>query len=75
MKLTIIFAFFTIAFAFSSCTKCQTCVPHYYSLGTIGAADKNAQAIKLCDKTDINAYESLTSFQDAYRDTVRYICN
>ena len=75
MKAKIILAFLTITLAFSSCKKCETCVPYYYSNGTIGAVDKFAQAIKLCDKTDITAYEGLTNFSDQRRDTVRFICN
>ena len=75
MKLKIILLSLTISLAFSACKKCETCVPYHYNMGTLGAVDKNAQAMKLCDQTDITAYESLTSFEDAYRDTVKFVCN
>ena len=74
MKIKIIFTLLTLTIAFSSCQKCETCVPYYYNMGVLGGTDKNAQAVKLCDKTDITSYESLTSFSDEYRDTVKFIC-
>jgi hypothetical protein len=75
MKSSLVLAFIILALAFSSCKKCQTCVPHAYSMGVISPiADTKTQSIKLCDKRDINAYESLTNLTDADGDTVRFIC-
>ncbi len=84
MKLKLILAILTLTVAFSSCKKCQTCVPYHYNMGVKGAIDNNttqtlhgygAQQLTLCDKTDIDAYESLTTFTDAQRDSVRFYCN
>lgn len=79
MKLTIILTAVIFTMAFSSCNKCETCVPYYYdsTTSTIGAVDTGgggAQALKLCDKTDIKAYESLSGFKDGLGHQVKFIC-
>ena len=74
MKLYLILICTGFLLAISSCQKCETCVPYHYNLGVLGSPDRNAQSIKLCDKTDITAYQSLTGFSDEYRDTVKFIC-
>jgi len=75
MKLKLIIAFVMFTLAFSSCKKCVTCLPYHVASGVVGTPDKYTQAIKLCDQTDITAYESLTTFTDAQRDTVKFLCN
>ncbi len=73
MKLKITIAITLLAITFSSCTKCVTCVP-YYTNGTVAT---NTQSVKVCNKTQIEAYENGTNFTDASlnEDTVRFHCN
>jgi hypothetical protein len=78
MKLILISASVVFILAFSSCQKCVTCIPYYYHNGTIGAVDTTvslggSQAVKLCDKTDITAYESL-KIADSRNDSIRFVC-
>lgn len=75
MKIYFPLAFIAFALTFSSCKKCETCVPYDIRNGVISTTPANtAQSIKLCDKTDITAYESLTTFTGSYGDTLRFIC-
>jgi hypothetical protein len=77
MKLKLILAILIFTLAISSCHKCVTCVPHLYSNGVLDTAvDYNTQSVKVCDKRDIDAYQSVTDLTDAASstDTVRFIC-
>ena len=76
MKSKYIFLFCALAFAFQSCKKCETCTPYRVNAnGTLSSSpDGSAQALTLCDKTDITAYESLTTFQDANEKPVKFVC-
>ena len=75
MKSIYIFLFFAFALAFSSCQKCETCTPYKIVNGTVlTTADRDAQIIKLCDKTDIDAYENLVDFKDGSNSPAKFIC-
>ncbi len=78
MNFKIIVILSAIIFSLASCHKCETCVPHLFINGVLSpAADNTTASVKLCDKRDIDAYQSLTGFTDgsgAIQDTVRFIC-
>jgi hypothetical protein len=75
MKTKYIFLFCTLALIFQSCKKCETCTPYRVTnTGLSTTPDNSAQTLTLCDKTDITAYESLTTFQDANEKPVKFIC-
>lgn len=80
MKLKFIFPIlFITAATFSSCKKCVVCVPYHYDNNTLGSVDDNyatggTQAIKLCNKRDIDSYENGTNFQDEGKHPVKFIC-
>jgi len=78
MKSKIAIILLILLAAVSSCHKCVTCVPHIYSYGVLDTAvDTHTASVKLCDKQDIDAYQSLTTLTDASgntNDTVRFIC-
>ncbi len=75
MKTKHIFLFCALALLFSSCKKCETCTPYKVINGVVSTTpDGYAQTITLCDKTDIDAYESLTTFVDASNKPVKFIC-
>ena len=75
MKPKIIFAFLVIILVFNSCKKCETCTAYHFDNGVLGAVDTRAQAIKLCDKTDITSYENLVGFTDEGGDTAKFVCH
>jgi hypothetical protein len=78
MKTKYIFLFSALALVFSSCKKCETCTP-YQVVNVVNdslsaSPDRYAQTLTLCDKTDIDAYESLTTFIDGDAKHARFIC-
>jgi hypothetical protein len=76
MKLKLIIGATLFTLAFSSCQKCVTCVPYKTVSGSLVRDDGTggSQSIKLCDKVDIKAYETSTSFQDANRNPIIFVC-
>lgn len=73
IKLKYIAVVLVLIATLGSCKKCETCIGYHYANGVVGGVDNKIQKVKLCDKTQINAYESLTNFTDP-SDTVRFIC-
>ena len=76
MKSSIICLVTVFALTFASCKKCVVCNPYKTVNGNLvlDNGSGGTQSIKLCDKIDINAYESGTSFQDANRNPVKFMC-
>jgi hypothetical protein len=75
MKSKIVLSSALIIMLLSACTKCVTCTAYYTAGYYKGQVDKVNQAVKVCDKADINAYENGTNYTDPSAvDTIRYIC-
>ena len=69
----------SLALSISSCKKCQICTPYEYSAGVITKTPSfSFYPIKVCDKTDIDAYQNGTNFiknpGTASADTSMFIC-
>jgi hypothetical protein len=75
MKTTVIITIALLALSFASCTKCETCTGYYTSGYNAGKPSINNQAVKVCDKADIHAYETGTNFTDPSGvDTLKFVC-
>ena len=78
MNSKIVIVLLVLLAGISGCRKCETCTPHLYVSGVLSPdVDKTTATVKLCDKRDIDAYESLTNLTDGsgnVQDTVRFIC-
>jgi hypothetical protein len=74
MKIKFIAAVVTLLSAFSSCQKCETCVPYQTNGGPINAFHI-AQTVKVCSKVEIEAYETGKNFTTAQGDSVYFVCH